>query len=107
MVIPFSASAKSMSISATDTASASTALPSQGNTLRIVNEGPDAAFVSVGAGAQTATLPSESAPTGTATPILPGTDISLSIPSNDVLNISAICRASKTATLTVQVGEGI
>lgn len=106
MILPFSAQAKTLPISVTSTASSSTALPSKGNTLRVVNEGPNIAFISVGTGSQTATLPNAT-PTGTSTPVLPGTDISMSIPSDQVQNISAICRASGTALLDVMVGEGV
>ena len=120
--IPFSAQALTLPISVTSTASSSTALPAIGNTIRICNEGPNVAFISVGTGAQTATLPNATA-TATSTPVLPGTDISLTIPKPTAtsnpdnvtakwtaavpLNISAICRASGTATLDVQVGEGL
>lgn len=101
----FSSQGTTKPISVTSTASASTALPAQGRTVRIVNEGPNIAFVSIGAGAQTATLPNAT-PTATSTPVLAGSDIVLSIPNDAIQNISAICRASGTATLDVQVGEG-
>lgn len=104
--LPFSATSLTKPISVTATASTSTALPGQGNTVRIVNEGPNIAFVSIGAGAQTATLPNATA-TATSTPVLSGSDISLSIAGDAIYNISAICRASGTATLDVQVGEGM
>lgn len=104
--LAFSATSKTLPISVTATASASTALPGQGNTIRIVNEGPNAAFVSIGSGAQTAVLPN-STPTATSTPILASTDVSFTIPNDAVYNISAICRANGTATLDIQVGEGI
>jgi len=104
-LIPFSAQAKTLPITVTASASVSAALPGQGNSLRVVNEGPNVAFFSVGAGAQTATLPNAT-PTATSTPILPGEDASFTIPNDAVYNISAICRASGTATLDVQVGEG-
>lgn len=104
--LPFSAQAKTMPISVTATASTSTALPGSGNVVRIVNEGPNVAFVSIGASAQTATLPNATA-VATSTPVLAGTDVSLSIPGGGTtFNISAICRASGTALLDVQVGEG-
>jgi len=103
--LPFSAQAKTLPISVTATASSSAALPSAGNVIRIVNEGPNTAFVSIGATSQTATLPN-STPTATSTPVLAGTDITLSVPADAVYNISAICRASGTALLDVQVGEG-
>lgn len=103
--LPFSATSKTLPVSVTATASASTALPGQGNSIRIVNEGPNIVFVSIGAGAQTATLPNAT-PTGTSTPVLNGSDVVFSIPSDAVYNISAICRAAGTATIDVQVGEG-
>ncbi len=103
--IPFSAQAKTLPISVTSSASSSTALPSAGNTLRVVNEGPNDAFISVGTGAQTATLPNAT-PTATSTPVLAGSDVSFTIPGDAALNISAICRATGTATLSCQVGEG-
>lgn len=124
--IPISAQAKTLPISVTSTASASTALPSIGNTIRIVNEGPNVAFVSIGTGAQTATLPNAT-PTATSTPILAGEDVAFTIPdvrntsqvaatapavgsvfgTPTPLNISAICRAAGTALLDVQVSEGV
>jgi len=115
---PFTAQALTLPISVTATASASTALPAVGNSIRIVNEGPNVAFVSIGTGAQTATLPNATA-TATSTPVLAGSDIVLTVPKVDgvpvngvypaatPLNISAICRAAGTAILDVQVGEGI
>lgn len=105
-LIPFSAQSKTLPIAVTSTASTSTALPGQGNTLRVVNEGPNVAFISVGSGAQTAVLPNAT-PTATSTPVLPGEDCSFTIPGDAVYNISAICRAAGTATLDVQVGEGV
>ncbi len=101
----FTATSKTLPISVTATASTSVALPGQGGSVRIVNEGPSIAFVSIGTGTQTATLPN-STPTGTSTPVLAGSDICLSIPNDAVLKISAICRAGGTALLCVQVGEG-
>jgi hypothetical protein len=107
MMIPFSAQAKTLDISVTSTASTSIALPSMGGSIRIVNEGPNYCFVSIGSGAQTATLPHASVPVATCTPVPVG-DITLSIPPTDTaLNISAVCRASQTARLSVQVGEGL
>ena len=104
-----SATVKTMPISVTSTASASTALPGIGGFIRIVNEGPNVAFVSIGTGSQTATLPNATA-TATSTPILSGEDVSFEIPSSlsnsTPLNISAICRAAGTAILDVQVGDG-
>lgn len=103
---PFSAQSKTLDISVTSTASTSGALPGQGNTLRIVNEGPNVAFISVGTGTQTATLPATSSPVATCTPVMPG-DTSLGIASDQVYNISAITRSGQTARLSVSVGEGV
>ena len=105
-LLPFSAQAKTLPVAVTAAASTSTALPNAGNTLRVVNEGPNVAFISVGAGTQTATLPNAT-PTATSVPVLAGSDVSFSISSVAVLNISAICRAAGTATLDVSVGEGV
>ena len=102
---PFSATSKTLPVSVTATASTSTALPGQGNTIRIVNEGPSVAFVSIGAGTQVATLPNAT-PTANSTPVLASTDITFTIPNDAVYNISAICRAAGTALLDIQVGEG-
>ena len=102
---PFVAQALTLPISVTSTASASTALPALGNSVRLINEGPNHAFVSIGTGAQVATLPNAT-PTATSTPILAGEDVILSIPNSAIQNISAITRGG-TATLDVQVGEGM
>lgn len=105
-VIPFSAQAATLDISVTSSASTSTALPNKGNTIRVVNEGPNVCWMSIGSGTQTATLPATSSPVSTCTPIPVG-DITLGIPNDAVYNISTICRASQTARLSVQVGEGV
>lgn len=104
-VQPFPCVALTLPISVTTTASTSTALPCAGTVLRLVNEGAQICFVAVGSGTQTATLPNATT-TRTSTPILPGTDITLSIDPNATYNISAITRAS-TTTLHVIVGEGL
>lgn len=104
--IPFSATPKTLGIAVTATSSTSIALPGTGNTLRLVNEGPNICFVSIGSGSQTATLPHTSVPVATSTPVPVG-DISLTIPPVSGLEIAAICRSSQTAALSVQVGEGL
>lgn len=106
MLRPISAQCLTLPISVTATASTSAALPAKGNTLRVVNEGPNIAFISVGSGSQTATLPNATA-TVTSTPVLPLSDVSFTIPADAIYNISAICRAAGTATLSVEVGEGL
>ena len=101
----FSAQAQGIAISATSTASTSVALPSKGNSIRLVNEGPNNCYVSIGTGTQTAVLPGSSA-LATCVCVLVGEDATFSIPNTTVLNISAICRASQTATLLAYTGEG-
>ena len=105
MSLPFSATSKTLPVAVTATASSSLTLPGVGNSIRLVNEGPNLCFVAIGEGSQTATLPNAT-PTGTSTPVLAGEDVTLSIPRSATLQISAICRAAGTATLDVQVGEG-
>lgn len=104
--IPFDAQANAITLAVTSTASVSVALPNLGNTLRIVNEGPNIAFIATGASAQVATLPTTSA-ANTCTPVLAGSDVSFTISNIAVRQISAICRAAGTAALTIQVGEGV
>ena len=103
--LPFNCTSLTQPVSVTTTASASVALPGKGNSLRVVNEGPNHCFISIGAGTQTATLPNVT-PTATSTPVLAGEDLILGIPSDQIYNISAITRTG-TATLDVQVGEGV
>lgn len=104
------ASNKTLAISCTSTASTSQSLPGYGSIVRLVNEGPNNAYVSIGSGTQTATLPPTSNPTVTCLPVLAGADVIFSVGVNQPptgLNISAVCRASETATLLVQCGEGL
>lgn len=104
-VQPFNAQAKTLQIAVTSTASTSKALPALGNVIRIVNEGPNTAYISIGTGAQTATVPSTTTAVATSTPVMSGEDCTFSIPAEQQ-NISAICSGSGTATINVQVGEG-
>lgn len=102
--IPFGAQAPGYSIAVTTTASSSQALPSIGNTVRLVNEGPNHAYVAIGTGPQTATVPAAGA-AATCMEVMAGTDITLTIPSSALQNISAITKTG-TAMLNVYVGEG-
>lgn len=105
--LPFSAQSKTLKVSVTTSASTSGALPGvAGNSLRVVNEGPNTAFISIGTTSQTATVPATSSPVATCTPVLPGSDVVFTVPADAVQNISAIT-ATGTATLYVSVGEGI
>lgn len=106
-MIPFYSQAKTFKIDVTATASTSKALDNTDySTIRIVNDSYSTVFLSIGKGTQTATLPTTTA-TKTCTPLLGQSDITLSLPRDIGLNISAICKASETATIYVQVGEGI
>lgn len=93
-----------ISVSATSTASASAQLPDAGNALRVVNEGPNVAFFSVGPGNQVATVPTGSKAL-TCIPVLANTEVNIVIDGSKVLNFSAVCRAAGTAVLNVQVGK--
>lgn len=103
-VQPFVAWGLTLPVSVTTTASASTALPNKGESIRLVNDGANTCFVSIGVGAQVATLPNATT-TVTSTPVLPGTDIVLGIATDQAYNISAITRTS-TTTLYAIVGAG-
>lgn len=101
-LLPFTSQSNAIAISATATASVAVAMPGVGNSIRVVNEGPNIAFLSIGSGLATV-------PTGTAALTCipcPVGDITLGIVSGAGQTISAICRATQTAVLTVQVGEG-
>lgn len=102
---PFAASSPTIGGSYTGAASASAALPNKGNNLRIVNEGPDNAFISVAAGVAPAAVAADGTARANATPILAGSDISLTIPSDAVQNFSIISRG--TSVINLSVGEGI
>jgi len=100
----FSAQSQSIAIPLTTSASASTPLPSVGNSLRIVNDSTGTAYIAVGPGVQTAVQPSGSA-SASATSILGGQDAVFSIPATGRLSISALVSVG-TGTLVVSVGEG-
>lgn len=103
----FTAQAATRNLAVTATASASITLPGTGSVIRIVNEGPNHAYVSIGSGAQVATTPSTTA-NFTSTPVLAGTDSTFTLPDGNGarLQLSAICGGAGTATLDIQVGEG-
>ena len=105
-ILPFSVDSKVLAINATDVASTSQPLPGHGDSLRILNEGPNNAYFSIGIGTQTATLPPTVVPNNTSVPIPAGEDCTFTLPNSDTYNISVICRATETARVIVQVGEG-
>jgi hypothetical protein len=107
MNVLFSATAPGITVSVSATASSAAALPAgDGNTVRVVNESADIAFFALGDSDVEATLPTTGAGTRTCTPVLPGEEAFMRRnPATDT-HISAICRAAKTATLTVHVDVG-
>ena len=110
---PFSATALGITVAATSSALTAVALPvgadttNSGNSIRIVNEGPNICFIALGATNVAATLPTTGTGVTTCTPVLSGSDIILTRSPLVDRYISTICRAGGTATLTVQVGEGM
>jgi hypothetical protein len=102
----FSVAAKTRLLEVGDTASTSVALPLSraGENIRVVNAGPNIAFIAVGD--QVATLPTTT-PVQTCTPVLPGSDVAFSVPFGVDLSISAICKNGETATLYLTMSEGV
>lgn len=104
----FSAHAVGERISATTTSAAtSTQLDGTGSSIRIVNLGPDTAYVSIGYGAQTATIPTTGVGKRTCCTVLAGSDITLGLANsqNETMQIAALT-ASGTASLDVFVSNG-
>lgn len=110
--IPFNATSLGITVAATASALTAVALPvgaditTAGNSIRIVNEGPNICFIALGSSSVLATLPTTGAGVTTCVPILAGEDVILTRNPTSDRYISTICRAAGTATLTVQVGEG-
>jgi P pilus assembly chaperone PapD len=102
----FTAQASCRSLAVTTVASASINLPGTGSVIRVVNEGPNHAYLAIGSGTQVATVPTATA-ANTCTPVLAGTDTTFTIPDGNGgrMQLSAIC-GTGTATLDIQVGEG-
>ncbi len=107
-LLPFPSSAKTITVAATATALTAVALPTgSGNQMRVVNEGPNVAFIATGAVGVLATPPTTGAGVTTCSPVLAGEDVVFTrSPLVDVY-ISTICRASGVATLTVSIGDGV
>lgn len=103
----FSAQANTTAISATAVASAPVQLPFAAGGVRIVNEGPNVAFIAIAAASTNATLPGAAPGAQTCTPVLAGSDVTLSMASGQANWISAICRAAGTAALSISTGEGM
>lgn len=105
---PFQTKAPGITISASATVTPAVPLPrgtGSGQQVRIVNEGPNVAFLAFGkTGTILATLPIAGA-ASTCTAVLSGEDEILTLDADDAY-ISAICRATQTAILTIYVGTG-
>lgn len=99
--ISVSSTTNSATLDATDVSSTPTPAnsgPSGGHSvMRIVNAGPNTAFVRFGVGAQTALA--------TDMPVLAGVTEVFS-KSADVDTVAAICAATQTATIYITCGEG-
>lgn len=104
------ASARTISVSVTSTASSPTQLPERGNTLRVANEGPSTVYIAVGGAGVAATVPGTSFATATttSTPVLAGEDTAFTVNwTGGETHLSAICASGQTARLFVQAGEGV
>lgn len=102
----FEVDGKTISLSVTATSSTSVAVNNSKNTnIRIINAGSKIAFVSVGAGTQTAVVPGATA-LATCTPILASTEKIFSLPRGTTLEVAAICAGTDSTTLYLQLGEG-
>lgn len=102
----FSAQATTFALTAGTVASTPVQMSFRGNSIRIVNEGPNVAFVAISPAATSATVPGALPGTTSCTPVLPGSDVTLGM-CNNLNFISAICRAAGSAVLSVTVGEGM
>lgn len=105
----FSANAIGKRINATTSSGASfTTADSNGSSVRIVNHGPDTAYLSISPKQQAATVPSANA-ARTCTTVLAGSDITLGLngmSGEGPLQIAALT-ASGSATLDVFVSDGM
>lgn len=105
---PFDARANTFKIDVTATSSISKSIEAARN-IRVYNAGAYNAYISVGNGTQTATVPATTA-VKTCTPIPAGADLVLSMESllgGSGLQIAAICDTGLSTTLFVSTGEGI
>ena len=104
-ILLFSAQALGILVTAsTGSGGASFALPQAGDTLHLMNTSTSDAYISVGQGAQTATLPSSVA-AATCTCIFGRSDVPFRIPRNNNLQIAALTSGG-TAALNIYIGEG-
>ncbi len=103
----FSAQAQTTRVSLTTVSSAAVLLPFKGNSIRIVNEGPNTCYVALATTAALAVaVTPTSTPSANATAVLSGTDVTMSIDASQQLYFAGIT-ATGTAVLDIQVGEGM
>ena len=100
----FPAQAPGIEVPATTAVLTAVALPGEGSTMRVVNEGTVMVYLAVGASNVAATLQSASVGT-TSCAVLPGSDSVFSIPGVGQQYISTICELG-ASTLQVYVAEG-
>lgn len=100
----FSAQSKVTTFSAATTPPTPKQLSNAGNTLRVVNEGPNAAFIAVGdtSAASIAVVPADGGVLSCF--VAAGADVTFSIPSDSAKFVSAICRTG-TAVMEFYAGE--
>lgn len=104
---PFGASSPAITVPSTAAALVAVPLPnSQGNSVRIVNEGPNIVFIALGGSSVLATIPTTGSGVNTCTPVMVNEDLILTRNPYADFYISTICRAAGTATLTVACGDG-
>ena len=100
------ASANTILVTATSTASGAVLLPAAGLTLRVVNEGPSTAYIAIGGSTVAATVATGTKST-TATPILAGSDVCFSIAYYaGEKYVSVITDSGNSVRLWFQVSEG-
>ena len=105
---PFGCSSPAITVPSSAVTLVAVALPSsQGNSIRIVNEGPNIAFVALGTASVLATLPTTGTGAVTCTPVMVNEDLILTRNAYTDLFISTICRAAGTSVLTVACGDGL
>lgn len=105
-MFPFQAGSKTFKIDVTGVSSATKAIDTSA-TIRLSNIGMNPCYVSIGSGAQAATVPTATA-VATCDPVPAGGDITLSVNQLGIgLQIAAICDTGQTTTLIISTGAGI
>lgn len=100
----FSAQSKVLTFAAATTPPTPKQMSNSGNSLRVVNEGPNAAFIAVGdtSAAAIAVLPVDGGVLSCF--VAAGADVTFSIPNDTAKFVSAICRTGN-AVIEFYAGE--